>query len=386
VKTPLGICAVSGGRADYGLLVSPLRAIKVDPEFSLSLVLTGQHLERNRADGLARVRADGFDIAAEVEIGLGNDDDTIAVTRAAGRVLAGMANVLARLEPDFVLLPGDRYEILCCAIAATIARVPIAHIAGGDITEGSFDNSFRHAISKMAHLHFVTNEDSARRLRQLGETAKNIFVVGNPGLDLIRMTKLLPREAFFAAVGLSPRKANIVSTFHPMTLTGDSVTQLDEMLAALDTLEDATILFTGANADPQGRAIDGRLRHFVDGRTERRLTASLGAELYFSALEHMDVIVGNSSSGVYEAPSFGIPTVNIGDRQKGRLRASSVFDCPPQRDAIHAAIAAALQRGRKPTFNPYGAGHASEKIAAALKSFPGPHHLLVKKFTDLVVA
>lgn len=386
MNKPLAICAVSGSRADYGPLVSPLRALRADPAFKLGLVLTGQHLDAGAGNTAAQVRADGFDIAGAFDIGLGHGDDPATVTKAAGRALCGMADVLAKFVPDLVLLLGDRYEILCCAIAATIARVPIAHIAGGDITEGSFDNSFRHAISKMAHLHFVTNADSARRLRQLGEAVSNIFIVGNPALDLICATKRLPREDFFAAVGLTAREINILSTFHPMTLTGDSVAQLDEMLAALDALPDAAMLFTGSNADPQGREIDERLRSYISNRSDRQLIASLGTERYFSALAHMDVVVGNSSSGLYEAPSFGIPTVNIGDRQKGRLRAASVFDCLPQRDAILTAIGAALQRGRAATHNPYGDGNASKKIVAALKSVADPRRLLVKSFNDLVVA
>jgi UDP-hydrolysing UDP-N-acetyl-D-glucosamine 2-epimerase len=384
VKKPLTICAVSGGRADYSLLVEPLRAIRSNDAFKLEFVLTGQHLDVDSGNTAAQARADGFDVAAEVDLGLGADD-TVSVSHAAGRVLAGMADVLARLAPDLMLLLGDRYEILCCAIAATIARVPIVHIAGGDLTEGAFDDSFRHAITKMAHLHLVTSEDAARRVRQLGEPADRVHVVGSPGLDLLRTTKVPAREEFFAAAGLAPRAFNLVVTFHPVTRADDTLAQLDELLAALETT-DGAVLFTGSNADPEGRQIEARIRASIGGRDDRRLSPSLGPTLYFAALAHMDAVVGNSSSGLYEAPSFGIPTVNIGDRQKGRLRADSVIDCPPTRAAIREAIDTARQRGRRQTKNPYGDGFATERIVQVLRSVGDPKRLLVKPFADCVMA
>jgi UDP-hydrolysing UDP-N-acetyl-D-glucosamine 2-epimerase len=220
-------------------------------------------------------------------------------------------------------------------------------------------------------------------VRQLGEEAARVHVVGSPGLDLVRMTKVPAREAFFPSVGLKPRAINVIVTFHPVTLADDSLCQLDEMLAALAQLPDAAILFTGSNADPDGRRIDARVQQFVAGHPAARFVASLGAEGYFAALTHMDVVVGNSSSGLYEAPSFGIPAVNIGDRQKGRLRASSVIDCPAERTAIGDAIEVALARGRRPTENPYGDGHASERIVAVLKSLTDPRQVLVKRFVDM---
>src|SRR5258708_6631158 len=386
MKRPLAICAVSGGRADYGLLTCPLRAVRSDPAFTLDLVLTGQHLDRAAGDTAARVRADGFEIAAEVDIGLGEGDDPAAVTRAAGRALASIADVLARLSPDVVLLLGDRYEILCCAIAATMARIPIAHIAGGGVTEGSFDEAFRHAITKMAHLPFLTSEDAARRVRQLGEPADRVHVAGSPGLDRIRTTAVPARDPFFVAIGLTPGKVNLVVTFHPVTRADDSVAQIDELLGALAAFDDSAILFTGTNADPEGRQIQERIQAFVQGRKNSKLFPSLGPELYFGALTHMDAVVGNSSSGLYEAASFAIATINVGDRQKGRLRATSVIDCLPERKAIRSAIDAALARGRKATASPYGDGHASEKIVAVLKSIEDPKRLLAKPFIDIPTA
>jgi len=382
----LRVCAVSGGRADYGPLLPVLRALRDDPHFDLCLVLTGQHLVRSAGDTAAMVRADGFAPVAEIDMQHAGDD-AVSITRAAGNALSGMADALAKLRPDLVLILGDRYEILCTAIAATIARIPIAHIAGGDITEGAFDEAFRHAITKLAHIHLVTNEMAARRVRQLGEPAERVHVSGSPGLDLIRTTKLPARAEFFTAIGMPPRALNLLVTYHPATLASDSLAELEEMLLALSSLGDrAAILFTGSNADPEGRRIDARVLEFVAAHPAARFTPALGSARYYAALTHMHAMLGNSSSGLYEGPSFGIPAVNIGDRQKGRLRATSVFDCPGERGAIRAALDAALVMGRQPTVNPYGDGHASERIVAVLKSLTDPRGLLIKHFVDLEAA
>jgi UDP-hydrolysing UDP-N-acetyl-D-glucosamine 2-epimerase len=373
---------VSGSRADYGLLVSPLRAIQKDPVFRLHFVLTGQHLVATAGYTAARARADGFDVAATIDLGLG-DDTAKGVTVSAARALEGMAGVLEQLKPDLVLILGDRYEILCCALAATIARIPIAHIAGGDVTEGAIDDSFRHAITKMAQIHFVTDDAAARRVHQLGEDMRHIHLVGSPGLDLIRQTAAPTRDKFFDAVGLAPAKPSFLVTFHPVTRMENSLDQIGNLLGALASFSDAAILFTGSNADPEGRQIEQQIGAFVAAHPGARFIPSLGGELYFGALTHCDVVIGNSSSGIYEAPSFGIPTVNIGDRQKGRTMASSVIGAAPERDAIIAAIKKAVAAGRQPTVNPYGDGHASEKIVAVLKSLGDPRPLLAKHFVDL---
>ena len=381
----LEICAVSGGRADYGLLLPVLKALSKDAGFGLQLILTGQHLVREAGSTAADARAEGFAVT-EVDMQL-LADDPVSISRAAGRALAGISDALAHLKPDMLLILGDRYEILCAAVAATIARVPIVHIAGGDITEGAFDDAFRHAITKLAHIHLVTNADAARRVRQLGESPERVHIVGSPGLDLVRTTRVPSREEFFAAIGLQPQAVNLIVTFHPATLAKDSVADLEKILKALTLVgDDTAILFTGSNADPDGRRIDARVQEFVACRGAMRFKATLGNALFYAALSHMDAMVGNSSSGLYEAPSFGIPTVNIGDRQKGRLRASSVIDCAAERRAIHAAIGAALTRGRKPSVNPFGDGRSSERIIALLKSIDDPRSLLVKRFAELEAA
>ncbi|MBM3527056.1 MAG: UDP-N-acetylglucosamine 2-epimerase (hydrolyzing) [Alphaproteobacteria bacterium] len=383
---PLSVCVVSGGRADYGLLVPVLRLLRGDPRFRLQLVLTGQHLALGVKGTAARVRGDGFDVAAEIDMAIGRDDSA-SIIRSVARALDGMADVFVRLKPDIVLVLGDRYEIMAAALAATIARLPIAHIAGGDVTEGAFDDAFRHSISKMAHVHFPTNANSAQRLRQLGEENERIHVTGSPGIDLIRITPVLSRDAFFEAVGISPRAANLVVSFHPETLAADTLADLNELLAALSSLgPDIAILFTGSNADPNARQIDERIEAFAAGHPMARVVDTLGAERYFSALTHMDVIVGNSSSGLLEAPSFGIPTVDIGNRQKGRLRADSVINCRAARAAILEAIETALARGRRPSVNPYGDGHAAERVVEVLAGLPDPRALLIKRFVDVKAA
>ena len=377
MTNPLHVCAVSSSRADYGLLLSPLRAIQADPAFRLSLVLTGQHLVKDAGDTADRARADGCDIAAAIDMGLAGDD-AASLTHACGRVMDGMADTLARLQPDLMLILGDRYEILCCAIAATLAHVPIAHLSGGDVTEGAFDEGFRHAITKLSHLHLVSNVGSAANVRQLAEPSDRVHDVGSPGIDLIRQTGIMPREALFAALGLRPAAVNFLVTFHPVTLARDSLAQFEELLAALMLQGDAAIVITGSNADPEGRQIDARAQAFARGHSNCVFMPSLGAERYFSALAHMDVVIGNSSSGLAEAPSFGIPTINIGERQTGRLKAESVFDAAPRCRDIKDAVARARSRGRRQTVNPYGDGHSSEKIVAILKAIEDPAALLRK--------
>jgi UDP-hydrolysing UDP-N-acetyl-D-glucosamine 2-epimerase len=377
---------VSGGRADYGLLLPVLRVLRDDPRFDLQLVLTGQHLMGGDQRTANRVHADGFTVSAEIAMEL-HGDDGVAVSHGAARVLDGIARVFAELKPDILLLLGDRYEIAAAAMAATLARLPIAHVAGGDITEGAFDDALRHAITKMSHLHFVATELAARRVRQMGEEPSRVHITGSPGLDLIRSIAIAPREEFFTAVNLVPKRTNLVVTFHPETLAVDSVGDFDELLAALNDLgPDTAILFTGANADPGGRQIDAKIRAFVASRPSARLVESLGAALYFAALTHMDAAVGNSSSGLYEAPTFGIPTVNIGDRQTGRLKAQSVIDSKPERAAIASAIKAALAHGRQPTVNPYGDGRAAERITTVLAAISDPAELLRKRFVDIEAA
>jgi len=377
----LRVCVVSGGRADFGLLLQPMRMLRDDPAFALSVVLTGQHLVAGASDAPTVAAKEGLNPVL-VPLDLGGDDP-VTISRACGLAMTGYGKVFSGLAPDLILLLGDRYEILCAAFAATIARVPVAHIAGGDVTYGAIDDGFRHAITVLSHLHFATNAESARRILQLGEAPERVHTVGSPGLDLTRATEIVPLDRFFAAIGLARHPRNIIVTFHPVTREFNSIEQLDEMLAAIHALgPEVGVLLTGANADPEGLTINTRLQDFAARHANIRFVASLGSALFFSALTHMDAMVGNSSSGVYEAPTFGLRAVNIGSRQEGRLKAPSVIDVAPERGAIVQGIRAAFEAGHGPVENPYGDGKTSERIVAVLKSIQYPRSLLVKQFQD----
>lgn len=379
------IVAVTGSRADWSLLSMPLAALRADRAFDVRLIVTGQHLVPDDAASLQAIADDGFEIDEQVDIEIA-DDSARAVSHSAGLAATGLGAAFARIEPDLVLLLGDRYEILAAATAALLSRIPVAHLCGGDITEGAFDDQIRHALTKLSHVHFVTNADARRRVIQLGEDPAHVHVVGSPGLDRIRTTRPMERDHFYASVGLPPKTTTLLVTYHPATLADDTLAECREMLAALDTLgREVAILFTGANADPGARGIDGLVGAFVGSHPNATAVRSLGPLRYLSALHYADAVVGNSSSGLYEAPSFAVPTVNIGDRQKGRLRAASVIDCEGNRHAIAAAIARALTLDCTAVTNPYGDGHASERIVAVLRSLSKPAELLRKRFFHLPV-
>lgn len=366
------ICAVTSTRADWGLLLPLLRAIRDDGHFELKLAVTGQHLDPSAGATNRAIRADGFKIDAKVDMKLTNDTPT-AVNAALGRAVAGFGQALAKMKPDLLFVLGDRYEILGAVTAATIARVPVVHNCGGDLTEGAVDEGIRHAISKLSHIHFVTNAASRRRVCQMGENPRHVVTVGSSGIELLRTMRLMTRKEFFTSVDLDPRQKAVIVTFHPETLApGATVAHCREMLAALERLPpDIGLLFCGTNADMEGRDIDALVKRFVGRRDNAVFHASLGSRRYLSALKHCDAVIGNSSSGIYEAPSLATPTVNIGDRQKGRLRAASVIDVIPDRRAIHKAIVRALAMDCRGVKNPYGNGKASAKMTVALKKIMG---------------
>lgn len=380
------VCVVTGSRADFGFLVYPMRALQSHPDFALQTVVTGAHLCPSFGLTAREVEAHGFAIDARVDMLLGGDS-AAAVTKSTGLGILGFADVLPRLQPDLVMLLGDRFETFAAATACLIAGIPIAHLAGGDTTEGAFDEQLRHAITKMAHLHFVTNADAARRVRQMGEDPARIFDVGSSGLDHVARAPRRPREDVFAEIGLRPRARNIVVTFHPVTLDPrSSVDQLSTLLRALDALgPDVGIVVTGSNADTEGASLNALLRAYADARQNVVFRLSFDHALFVNLLRQVDAVVGNSSCGLYEAPTFRIPTVNIGDRQRGRLRASSVIDCVPERDAIVAAIEEAFVRDCRGVVNPYGDGNASARIVAALAAIDDWKALLVKRFVPIAV-
>jgi UDP-hydrolysing UDP-N-acetyl-D-glucosamine 2-epimerase len=379
------IAAVTGSRAEFGILRWVLQDIADDPDMDLALIVTGTHLEAAHGHTVDEIRASGLPIAAEVPMEM-DDDSPSAIALAMGRALAGVAAALDRLQPDLLLVLGDRFEILAAAQAAMLHRIPIAHIAGGDVTEGAIDDAIRHALTKLAHLHFVTNDQSAARVRQMGEDPARIFVTGTPALDHLRRTPLLPSEALAAWLGTPLGQRNFLATFHSETLADDfGLSQLEALLGALDLVQapgDA-VWFTMANADSGGAAINARIAEWVAARPWARLYPSLGHSNYLALMTYADLVIGNSSSGLYEAPAVGTPTVNIGGRQGGRLTANSVFDAAADTAAIGEAIRAALAFDRASAVSPYGDGFASDRIIGHIRSAPPRDSLLVKRFTPL---
>ncbi len=376
------ICVVTGSRAEYGVLYWLLHDLRADAGVELQLVVTGMHLAPEFGLTVREIEKDGFPIARRVEMLLSSDTPGgIAKSIALGVI--GMSEAFEQLNPEFVLVLGDRFEILAAAQASLVHNIPLIHLAGGDTTEGAFDESIRHAITKMAHVHFVTNEESARRVRQMGEDPRHVHVVGSPGLDHLRRAPVLDRVALEASLGARLGPRNLLVTFHPVTLeSGTGEAQFEELLAALDSLEhEFTLWFTRPNADTGGRALSIALDRWAATRSDRaHVFTSLGQLRYLSLMAQVDAVVGNSSSGLYEAPSFKIPTVNIGDRQRGRLAAPSVVHCAPSSDAITRAIGQALALDCRSVLNPYGDGETAGRIVQVLHALPDRKALLKKHF------
>ena len=379
------ICVITGTRAEYGLLRWVMEGIRQSLYLELQVIATGMHLSPEFGLTVRAIEDDGFRVDRKVEMLL-SSDTAVGVTKSMGLGMIGFADALAELRPDLVLVLGDRYEIFAAAAAAMIARLPIAHLHGGETTEGAFDEAIRHSITKMAHLHFVAAEDYRRRVIQLGEQPERVFCVGGLGVDNIQRLELLDRPALEAAINFQLGPRNLLITFHPVTLEHNtSAQQMQELLTALGDLKDTHLIFTMPNADTEGRVLFQQIQDFCATHPQARAYTSLGQLRYLSCLRHVDGVVGNSSSGLTEAPSFSKGTVNIGDRQKGRLRAASVIDCEPRA----AAIAEALNQLFSPGFqaqltevtNPYGAGGASAAIVALLEQ-ADLRSLLKKRFYD----
>lgn len=377
------ICVVTGSRAEYGLLYPLMKAVQGDPELQLQVVATGMHLSPEFGLTFRAIEEDGFPIDEKVEMLL-SSDTPVGVAKSIGLGVIGFADAMDRLRPDTLVLLGDRFEVLAAAQAAMVAGIPIAHIAGGDSTEGAFDEAIRHSITKMSHLHFATHEESARRLRQLGENPDHIFVVGSPAIDRLKRMTLLERNDLERELGFRFRKRNLLVTFHPPTLDAQPAeAQFRELLATLEALgAEVGLIFTRPNADPDGRALIRMIDAFVAGRPNAAVYTNLGQRLYFSVISQVDAVVGNSSSGVYEVPSLGKPTVNIGDRQRGRPQAASVINCDPEAAGITRAIREAFGKDCSAVRNPYGDGESSSRILAVLKKVRDPKGLLKKRFFE----
>lgn len=382
------ICVVTGTRAEYGLLYWLMKAIQEDKELELQLVVTGMHLSPEFGLTYKTIEKDGFRIDGKVEMLL-SSDTPVGITKSIGIGVIGFADVIALLKPDIIVLLGDRYEILAAAQAAVIARIPIAHIHGGERTEGLIDEAIRHSISKMALFHFTSTKEYRDRVIQLGEHPSRVYDFGAIGLDNINKLKLLDLSEFEKSINLELGRISFLITYHPVTLSNSNPKQqILELINALDEYQEATIIFTQANSDTDGRVINEIINNYVEKNSNRMiLVKNLGQVRYLSAIKHVDMVIGNSSSGLIEVPSFKKPTINIGSRQKGRLKGASVIDCNDDSKSIKLAIEKGLSKEFKEFIknheNPYGTGDVSGKIVEILKNIYIGKETIMKQFYDL---
>ena len=365
------ICVVTGSRADYGLLRFVMQRIKEDADLVLQVVVTGMHLSSTFGLTYKEIEADGFNIDSKVET-LSSSDTAVGITESMGKGLSGCAEVFSRLQPDVIVVLGDRFEIFAATTAALVAKIPVAHLHGGETTVGAFDEAFRHSITKMSHLHFVAAEEYRKRVIQLGENPYNVFLVGGLGVDGIKNTTLLSKNELESSLGIKFQLKNLLITFHPVTLEYQtSETQMKNLLSAMSNLSDTTLIFTMPNADTGSLALIKLIEEFVKSHLNAHSFVSLGQQLYLSCIAQVDGIVGNSSSGLTEVPSFKKGTINIGARQLGRLQASSVINCEPEEEQIMAALVKLysydFQTSLAMASNPYGEGGASFKVVNILK-------------------
>ena len=380
------ICVITGTRAEYGLLQWVMKGIANDPDLSLQIIATGMHLSPEFGLTYKAIEEDGFYIDRKVEM-LTSSDTGIGTTKSMGLGLIGFADALDELSPDLILVLGDRFEILSAVSSAMALRIPIAHLHGGEASEGATDEAIRHAITKMSHLHFVAAEDYLQRVIQLGEQPDNVYLVGGLGVDSINNLELMDQTELEESLNFLLGKKNLLITFHPATLeeTG-AEKQMEELLKSLELLEDTHLIFTLSNADSKGRKLSKMIEKFVANRTYANAYKSLGQIRYLSCMNLVDGVIGNSSSGLLEAPTFKKGTINIGDRQRGRLQARSVINCDPSQESITTALTKLYSRefqdDLSKTISPYGNGGASESIISTIKSVT-LNDKLKKKFYDI---
>ncbi len=380
------IALVTSSRADFGIYRPLLKAISAEPQMTLQLIVTGQHLAPEFGLSVRQIEAEGWPIAARVEMLLSSDTPQgAAASNALGQ--AGLAQAYAALAPDLLVLLGDRYEMLGAALAALPFNLPVAHLHGGELSLGAMDDAARHALTKLSHLHFVACAEYARRVAQMGEEPWRVTVCGALSLDNLAAMELLSRAQLEAELDLSLTPAPLLITFHPATRQpGQAAAQMEELLQALEGTA-RPLIFTLPGADPEGRGLAAQVKAFVETHAQAHLRDNLGSLRYFSLMKHAAAMAGNSSSGIIEAPSLGLPVVNIGDRQEGRLRGTNVIDAPPQAAAIAAALARALdpafKSGLAGAANPYHQGGAAPLILERLKGVELGQRLTAKRFHDL---
>lgn len=383
------IAVVTVGRSDYGIYLPVLRLIEADPELQLRLIVSGAHLSPEFGMTVNVIEADGFAVDSRVEM-LMSSDSPEGIAKSIGLGVIGFSQVFARGRPDLVVVLGDRFEMFAAGLAALPFRIPVAHIHGGEVTVGAFDDALRHAMTKLSHLHFASTVEYGRRIEQLGEEPWRISVSGAPALDNLACVSLLSAAELESLFGVPTQPAPFLVTFHPVTLETDRVeTQTHELLSALDQIG-SPVVFTQPNADTGGHRVSQMIDEFVSAHRFAHRVDNLGVRGYFSLMNMAAAMVGNSSSGIIEAPSFGLPVVNIGARQSGRIRAANVIDVEPESAAIikgiRQAVLPELRARLRGMTNPYGDGHASPIIVERLKSVPLDQRLTTKRFRDFTFA
>lgn len=384
------ICVYTSGRMEYGLLRGLMTDIASSDDLQLQILVSGMHLSPEFGMTVDDIRDDGFVPDEKVEILL-SGDTTTAVCKSMGLALIAYGEALQRLQPDIIVVLGDRFEAFCMAAAAQICRVPVAHIHGGEITQGAIDEAFRHSITKMSHLHFASCEAYRQRILQLGESAEHVFNVGALGVENIRRTRIMSRQELAESISFNLDRAYFLVTFHPVTLEASTAkTQIEALLEALQGVSDYPVIFTKTGADTDGRVINQMIDDFVRSHDDRAVAlTSLGTVRYLAAVKYSAAVIGNSSSGIVEVPSLKVPTVNIGDRQKGRVRAASVIDCRPDSRAIKTAIKRAIdpkfRRSLRATANPYEQPDTAKQIVESLRNIR-LKGIIKKQFHDIDAA
>jgi len=379
------IAVVTTSRADYGHLYWPLRELQARPQVDLRLVALGAHLSPEFGHTAAEIDRDGFTVHERVECLLSSDTD-VGMAKTIGVATLGLADVLSRMRPDLLLLIADRFELLAPASVAVALRIPIAHIEGGEVSEGAIDDAIRNALTKLAHLHFTPTENARRRVVAMGEEEWRVHRTGAPSLDHLRRRTLASRAEVEARLGITLVRPSVMIAYHPVTLAADTLCEADAVFEALARLPHP-IVFCFPNADAGSRALIARARAFTEAHARARLFVNLNPVDYWALLAQVDVLVGNSSSGIMETPALRVPTVNVGRRQQGRERARNILDVPPDAGAIAAAVERALSAAFRASLegmeNPYGDGHAAERIADVLADTPLGDTLLVKRAAPL---
>lgn len=376
------VCVVTGSRAEFGLLLPVIRRIHDDPELQLQLCVTGMHLSPEFGYTYSDVEASGMPIHASIPVLLGSDDSA-AIAKSTGLTMISFADYFRSARPDIVLILGDRFEIFAVATAAALQKIPIAHLYGGETTLGATDEFLRHSITKMSYLHFTATQEYSDRVVAMGESPERVFTVGGLGIENAQSIPLFSQKELYAHFSIPEDASFIAVSYHPVTLEDDfTIQQIKELFEVLSS-EDRYLIFTKANADAGGRSINDAIHAFCDNHSNARFFDSLGNKLYLSMLAHCEMLIGNSSSGILEAPYFRIPTINIGDRQRGRVQTESVINCPLERTAIRHAIEHARAdefRKNLQTFPQlYGDGKVSEKVHAILRHFLFEESIQLKK-------